>query len=65
MVERDPWAPTRRFFEALNELREAESLHLEGCYLPGDHGGDCRLCAACEGDPEALDLHVCGRETFA
>lgn len=32
-----------------------------------DHGVlDCecpnlRLCAACEGDPEALDLHVCGR----
>jgi hypothetical protein len=20
-------------------------------------------CAACQGDPEALDLHVCGRET--
>lgn len=21
-----------------------------------------KLCAACEGDPEAHDLHVCGRE---
>jgi hypothetical protein len=32
-----------------------------------DHGDmDCsceglRLCAACEGDPEALDRHVCAR----
>jgi hypothetical protein len=26
------------------------------CSCPG-----LRLCAACEGDPEAHDLHVCGR----
>lgn len=36
-----------------------------------DHGIlDCecarlRLCAACLGDPEAHDLHVCGKEPFA
>lgn len=22
-------------------------------------------CAACQGDPEALDLHVCGKEPFS
>lgn len=33
--------------------------------VAGDHEGDCRFCAACQGDPEALDLHVCGREPFA
>lgn len=27
------------------------------CSCPG-----LRLCAACEGDPEALGMHVCGRE---
>jgi hypothetical protein len=26
------------------------------CECPG-----LRLCAACEGDPEALDLHICAR----
>lgn len=26
------------------------------CACPG-----LRLCAACEGDPEAYDLHICGR----
>lgn len=37
-------------------------------YEVSDHGVlDCqcpglRLCAACEGDPEAHDMHVCGRE---
>lgn len=28
------------------------------CQCPG-----LRLCAACEGDPEAHGLHVCGRST--
>ena len=39
-----------------------------GCDVEvSDHGNlDClcrglRLCAACEGDPEAHDLHVCPR----
>lgn len=31
----------------------------------GDMDCNCitlKLCAACEGDPEAHDIHVCGRE---
>lgn len=36
-----------------------------------DYGNlDCscdglRMCAACDGDPEAHGLHVCGRDQFA
>jgi hypothetical protein len=41
--------------------------HHEDAHLLDEDGDlDCRcpglrLCAACEGDPEAHDLHVCGR----
>lgn len=52
-----------------------ESAHVKGegwCETEvSDYGNlDCqcprlRLCAACEGDPEALDLHVCGRDNLA
>jgi hypothetical protein len=44
----------RRDGSCEHEVRDYGDLD---CSCPG-----LRLCAACEGDPEAHDMHVCGRE---